>query len=1007
VRRTIIVLTAIVLVSAGLIGCGEDATAPEPEPKPTTGTVVVNPAPDSLACPWQLTGPSSYSHDGTGDETLSKLAPGDYTLTWSAVAGWNRPDPASPTQTLAAGGSVTFSGTYTVAGTETVSAPDAPSGPATGVENQDLSYSAAGAVSNNGHDLEYRFDWGDGSFSDWGTTAVQNSWAAEGTYDVKAQARCIAHPTVESGWSDATAVTITVFVAETVSVPGAPTGSATKEVGQSSPYATSGAVSSYGDDLQYRFDWGDGNFSTWSASTTTSHSWATEGTYEVKAQARCDDHRTIESTWSSAITVTITAATAETVSAPDAPGGPDSGETNVPLTYTASGAVSSFSHLVEYRFDFGDGIVTGWLSALTTLPHTWTTADSYDVKVQARCRAHITIESAWSTATTVVISEPAETIPSLPGTINGVAAGIINDPYDYLVIHSVHTNLGHSIEGQFDWGDGTFSGWITSGPFTASRTWTTEGTYVVKYQARCSIHTDISASADSLVVTITTTAVETISKPGYVSYMYSLRYPEINIARTYNVYGGISSLGHDQEVKVDWGDGTESDWVPNYSGVSKTWTVAGTYPMTRQSRCVAHPDIISEWSDPITIYAQDPEAVSTPFAPAGPATGNRYQNLAYSGRGATSSWHPGTWIEYRFDWGDGSAYSAWSADTVVVHQYTAIGDYEVKAQARCAYSGHGEPESAWSLPTAVSIVEKVTIYQYGPNGPYYGAINESYTWEIYSAARSDVGHTTFEYQFGWGDGTSSVWSSSESAMHAFTTTGTYDVVYRARCAVDTNAVSDWSSQDLTIEVTADPEAVSTPDRPTHYPSTSLVIVGEEIQVSTSHSFSNHGHPIEFQFDYGDGTTSDWTAGTPWSSFYQITLRHTYSSIGSFDVSCKARCATHIAVESATTASHTIDVYESIATPAVPTGPATGTTGANLTFATTGTTSSEGHTLEYSFEYLRGTYTVVHTSDWSTSLTDDYVFTQAGNYGVRVRARCATHTLALTYYSGSFAVTITD
>ncbi len=33
-------------------------------------------------------------------------------------------------------------------------------------------------------------------------------------------------------------------------------------------------------------------------------SWATVGAYEVKAQARCNDHRTIESAWSSATTAT-------------------------------------------------------------------------------------------------------------------------------------------------------------------------------------------------------------------------------------------------------------------------------------------------------------------------------------------------------------------------------------------------------------------------------------------------------------------------------------------------------------------------------------------------------------------------------------------------------------------------------------------------------------------------------------------------------------------------------
>ena len=202
------------------------------------------------------------------------------------------------------------------------------------------------------------------------------------------------------------------------------------------------------DDLEYRFDWGDGGFSTWSTATSALHAWVAEGTYNVKAQARCEIHPAVESAWSPATSVTITAAAGETISTPDAPGGSNSGETSESLTYTASGAVSSFSHLVEYRFDFGDSAVSPWLNTLTSRSHVWTTAGTYDVTVQARCTIHNAIESAWSAATTVVISDPAEIIPILPGTISGVTDGIINDPYDYIVYHSSQTNLGNAVEGR-------------------------------------------------------------------------------------------------------------------------------------------------------------------------------------------------------------------------------------------------------------------------------------------------------------------------------------------------------------------------------------------------------------------------------------------------------------------------------------------------------------------------------------------------------------------------------
>ena len=91
------------------IGCSDDETTTTPTPE---ATVVVDATPDGLGCPWQLTGPGSYSHNGQDDETLNKLTPGDYTLTWGAVTGWNSPNPDTETKSVADGKTVTFSGTY-------------------------------------------------------------------------------------------------------------------------------------------------------------------------------------------------------------------------------------------------------------------------------------------------------------------------------------------------------------------------------------------------------------------------------------------------------------------------------------------------------------------------------------------------------------------------------------------------------------------------------------------------------------------------------------------------------------------------------------------------------------------------------------------------------------------------------------------------------------------------------------------------------------------------------
>ena len=92
----------------------------------------------------------------------------------------------------------------------------------------------------------------------------------------------------------------------TVSTPNTPTGPSSGEVGQTLTFSTGGASCSQGHPVEYRFDWGDGTYSSWSSSTDGSHSWSASGTYQVKAQARCATDTSVISGWSSARDVSIT-----------------------------------------------------------------------------------------------------------------------------------------------------------------------------------------------------------------------------------------------------------------------------------------------------------------------------------------------------------------------------------------------------------------------------------------------------------------------------------------------------------------------------------------------------------------------------------------------------------------------------------------------------------------------------------------------------------------------------
>ena len=92
-------------------GCGGGDDPASPPNTQATGTIVIDPAPDSIDAPWTLTAPDGGTRTGAGDMTLANMAVGTYAITWEAVTGWNTPDEGEAT--LTEGGTITLSCTYT------------------------------------------------------------------------------------------------------------------------------------------------------------------------------------------------------------------------------------------------------------------------------------------------------------------------------------------------------------------------------------------------------------------------------------------------------------------------------------------------------------------------------------------------------------------------------------------------------------------------------------------------------------------------------------------------------------------------------------------------------------------------------------------------------------------------------------------------------------------------------------------------------------------------------
>jgi len=189
---------------------------------------------------------------------------------------------------------------------------------------------------------------------------------------------------------------------ESISTPTAPSGPTSILVDSLAQYATGGAESSVGDDVEYQFDWGDGRLSTWVSPAEATTSWPSSGSRDVRARARCAVHTTHVSDWSDLTSVQVGI---ETVSQPAAPAGIDVLCTGSVTLFRSGGSTSDVGHPVEYQFDWGDGL-SYWMSA-DSVQHAWALAGGYDCRARARCTLDTTVTSAWSASTPVSIESHA------------------------------------------------------------------------------------------------------------------------------------------------------------------------------------------------------------------------------------------------------------------------------------------------------------------------------------------------------------------------------------------------------------------------------------------------------------------------------------------------------------------------------------------------------------------------------------------------------------------------
>ena len=521
--------------------------------------------------------------------------------------------PSSGTYTLLAYDSFngTLTGNYSLflgLHPETISVPNAPVGAKEGTTKNSYSYSTGGSSSSFGHPIEYLFDWGDGTNSEWlpaGKASASHLWSAPGIYLVRVQARCSRDPSVVSAWSGALEVLINK-----------PSPIEVWHQRYSLPTDSRLFTVAYGNNIFVAMGYAMGVNGEIHGEVLTS----TDGiSWTLREGWVFTDYIFYDITYAENIFVAV-GSEGVVITSPDG--------INWAERISPAWGLSGVTH--------GNNIfvAVGTLSTIITSPDGkhWTKRDS---GVPIPPGKFVTFEKvAYGNNTFVLVGSISDLYrgegiiltspdgtnwtrtdseyPELTGITFGngifVAVGkhvIMTSPDGIHWTEETFESTGH-IWG-VSYGNGTFVAVGEYGTILASTdgiTWekinseTTEFLMGIAYGNNTFVAAgDVILQSDPFPA-----ETETVSPPNTPVGPGNCN---LGMSCTYSTGGSSSNRGHTVEYQFDWkGDGSDlSSWGSGTQ--SKAWTIAGTYDVRSRARCETDTNIVSPWSNALTVIADN------------------------------------------------------------------------------------------------------------------------------------------------------------------------------------------------------------------------------------------------------------------------------------------------------------------------------------------------------------------------------------------------------------------
>lgn len=270
----------------------------------------------------------------------------------------------------------------------------------------------------------------------------------------------------------------------------------------------------------------------------------------------------------------------------------------------------------------------------------------------------------------------------------------------------------------------------------------------------------------------------------------------------------------------------------------------------------------------------------------------------------------------------------------------------------------------------------VPVLTFYPTDP---SVDETVTFDGRDSTDPDDGDYVDEYNFEYGDGSSSGWVTTATATHVYAASGTYTARLRVR---DSQGLESTSPD--TASVTVTPASTNKPPTAVLTANPTSAEKDEEVTFSGTSSFDTDGVVSQYLFTYGDGTNSGWVSTG--------TVKHAYTKEGVFTATLKVQDddGADSAVVSAQVT--VLDTNEKPTASITSIEPNPAMVGDDITFVGTGT-DPDGTIAAYSWEsdmdgplgntasvtakLQEGTHTIIFKvqdddGDWSDAATQEVV-----------------------------------